>query len=91
MTNLILSGCFDKIEKIKSAKERFALLETFIKDVCNEELPDDVKDTNNNWKDYFWILKQKELTGFGYLDFEKIYQSYVLPKTDIGNKCQYDS
>ena len=89
MTNLILSGCFDKIEKIKSAKERFALLETFIKDVCNEELPDDVKDTNNNWKDYFWILKQKELTGFGYLDFEKIYQSYVLPKTDIGNKCQY--
>lgn len=84
VTNLILAGCFDQIEKIKNPKDRITLLTYFIKDVCGDDLPDDIKDTNNNWKDFFWILKQKDLTGFGYLNFQNIYNSYIAP--NIGHE-----
>lgn len=71
--NLILSGCFDKIEKIENPASRINLLKRFTDGV----LPEDFKDTSVNWKDYFWILKQKELTGFGYLEFDKIYKNNI--------------
>lgn len=78
--NLILSGCFDKIEKINSPSARFTLLKRYICDILSEDLPEDIADSDNNWKDHVWILKQKELTGFGYLEFERIYNSYIQPK-----------
>lgn len=73
VTNLILSGCFDKIEKIFTPAKRLGLLSKFLGD----DIPEEFKDSNVNWKDYYWILKQKELTGFGYLEFDKIYKSNI--------------
>ncbi len=75
VTNLILSGCFDKVEKIKKSSQRLILVKKFLCDLLRRELPEDLSDVENNWKDYYWTLKQKELTGFGYLEFEKIYKS----------------
>ncbi len=85
VTNLILSGCFDIVEKIKRPSERINLLNKFL----NNVLPEDFSDTSVNWKDYFWILKQKELTGFGYLEFDKIYHSNILPKLTNPSKLRY--
>lgn len=88
VTNLILSGCFDNIEKIKSPSQRLTLLKRFVCDICNEQLPEEFANSSDNWKDYLWILKQKELTGFGYLDFDKIYKSNILSKIE-SNKVRY--
>ena len=88
VTNLILSGCFDKIEKIKSPSQRLSLLKKFLCTLLRRELPEDIADSSNNWKDYFWVLKQKEITGFGYLQFNKIYNSYIEPKIN-SSKIKY--
>lgn len=71
--NLILSGCFDKVEKIEKPSDRMKLLSKFL----NGVIPEEFADSTINWKDYFWILKQKELTGFGYLEFDKIYKASI--------------
>jgi DNA polymerase-3 subunit alpha len=69
--NLILAGAFDKIEKI-STNERSKLLERFTT-FTGSTLPEDLQETNTKkWKEYQWVLKQKELTGFGYINYSKI-------------------
>lgn len=85
VVNLILSGCFDKVEKILTPAARITLLKKFLDGV----LPEEFQDTSVNWKDYFWILKQKELTGFGYLEFDKIYKSTIFPKLNNNSKLRF--
>jgi DNA polymerase-3 subunit alpha len=84
VSNLILAGCFDGMEKIESPSKRITLLKRYLCDIVGDDLPEEFADTSNNWKDYFWILKQKELTGFGYLEFDKIYKNHIYSK--IKNK-----
>ncbi len=81
--NLILAGCFDKIEKIESPVKRYELLNNYVSKILGEKLEDDLYKSDNIWKEYLWILKQKELTGYGYLDFKHIYNSYFLK--DVSN------
>lgn len=85
ITNLILAGCFDKIEKIPNPSARIVLLKKFLDGV----LPEGFEDTSLLWRDYFWILKQKELTGFGYLDFDKIYKTSIFPKLSNSSKLRF--
>lgn len=85
VVNLILSGCFDKIEKISAPAARITLLNKFLDNI----LPEEFQDSSIIWKDYFWILKQKELTGFGYLEFDKIYKSTIFPKLKNNTKIQF--
>lgn len=72
--NLILSGCFDKVEKLKHPTDRIYIIQKF-ENILNEEVLRELGNSELFSKEYFWILKQKELTGFGYFDFEKIYNS----------------
>lgn len=76
--NLIMAGCFDIIENIKSPTERYALLKKFV-NIIGEDLPEELTDPSLISKEHFWILKQKELTGFGTFDFEKIYKTNFKP------------
>lgn len=83
VTNLILSGCFDKLEKIKTPEERYSLLHKYYQHILQDELPEEFRDTAMLWKDYFWILKQKELTGFGFFDFQKIWKANKPAETKL--------
>ncbi len=85
VTNLILAGCFDKIEKIKKPSDRLLLMKKYFS-IINKSVPELYLDTNHNWKDYFWVLEQKNITGFGYLDFEKIYNNYLYDKLNNSSK-----
>jgi DNA polymerase-3 subunit alpha len=72
IVNLILSGAFDKIENI-NPEERFLLIKKFFT-FTSQTIPEDLQQIET-WKDYQYTLKQKELSGYGYVDFKKIVKS----------------
>jgi len=69
LTNLVLTGCFDKIENIttNNINQRILLLSNFLDDAGIQEY---VK-TNSLISNIDFILKQKELCGYGYIDFNR--------------------
>lgn len=72
--NLILSGCFDQLENTKNPSDRLQTMQKF-NNFTNDDMPEQMRDPSMLVKDYFWVLKQKELTGFGYFDFGAIYKA----------------
>jgi DNA polymerase-3 subunit alpha len=69
ITNLILAGAFDKVEKITPEKRGLVIKKYY--NFANLDLSEELIEAEK-WKPYQWVLKQKELTGFGYIDFQKI-------------------
>jgi DNA polymerase-3 subunit alpha len=72
LTALILSGAFDEIEMLSSPKKRRDLLERHL--IRNNEVLPDKYNTPEAGKDYFWIIIQKALTGYGEINY---YQMLV--------------
>lgn len=76
--NLIMAGAFDGIENVGSVTERFGLLlkasELLKFKLKEEQFPPDMLA-----KHYFWELRQMKLTGFGNIDFRRIYDNYDKP------------
>lgn len=72
--HLILAGCFDKIENVKSLPERYRVL-----DVAAKELGFDLKEedfpTDMIGKHYFWSMLQIEVSGIGSIDYRRIYDN----------------
>lgn len=66
--NLILSGCFDEVEKIKILRDRKKLLITY----C-QLLKVDLDVEYNRSDDCFWYLKQREISGSGVFDFRSLF------------------
>lgn len=72
--NLILAGCFDKLEAIESITERYVLLQQaaqmlgFI--LTEEDFPAAIID-----KHYFWSMQQVALSGIGSIDYRRIYDN----------------
>jgi DNA polymerase-3 subunit alpha len=70
--SLIIAGAFDEIGgedglEINEKKDRAKILKRH-SEIMDVDLPDllNEKESNSNW---FWSVKQKELTGFGFIDF----------------------
>lgn len=76
VVNLILAGAFDEIENIKEVTERWRLIEGFML-LREEKMTEDLLEIKS-YKDYEYIIKQKELTGFGYINFEKLVSTSSL-------------
>jgi DNA polymerase III alpha subunit len=72
ITHLILAGALDEVEDIRRNTERLALL-IYHFSKYKEQLPEDFQDEELLSKTYFWTLKQRDLTGFGNID----YKSYL--------------
>jgi len=70
LMNLILSGCFDELEYINKPSERISLVLKHL-DRFEEDIPEEFQ-TEDIYKDYFWIFKQKELTGYGDVDYKQM-------------------
>lgn len=74
--NLILCGAFDQIYELDSSQpeKRYELVKRFC-ELTESDIPEEFTDEKTNWKSYFYTLKQKQLCGLGYIDFQKIHQS----------------
>ena len=78
--SFIISGAFDSIGgeddcQINSPKERKKILKKYC-EIINSEVPEICNNENSN-QDWFWILEQKKLTGFGELDFKSLIQTKI--------------
>ncbi len=74
ITNFILAGAFDEIEKIHEAKDRMRLLK-FYYDKIKEDIPEDIRMNKDVNKNFFWILLQKQTCGLGNINFEGMFRS----------------
>jgi len=70
VSHLIISGAFDRVEGIVKVEDRYQLLENYYK-LENEKIKEEYLEMGS-WTESSWIMKQKELTGFGLFNFSKI-------------------
>lgn len=81
LTNLIISGCFDRIEKINQPWERSGiLLQAYeIRGISVEDCQYlNCKNVDKNWQ---WKIWEKELTGNGEIDYK-----FLLEETKLSDK-----
>lgn len=85
--NLILAGCFDKIENAQSVVERYAILEKAANllgfEITEKDIPSDLRD-----KHYFWSQQQIAISGIGAIDYKRIYDNSEA-KTKIKGKAAW--
>lgn len=76
VTNLILAGCFDKLENIKDIRDRKTLLVKYYQSI-RQEIPNEfiAQDSNKEW---YWYLQQKLVSGSGFFDYKKLYSQIKL-------------
>lgn len=78
-TNLILSGAMDEMCQITRVQERYKVIKELFrltkkeKSFKEEDYPKEII-----LKEYFWTIRQKELTGLGEIDFKRIIDSTPL-------------
>lgn len=72
--NLILAGCFDKVEHAQSVVERFAILQKAAEhlgfEIQEKDIPTDLRG-----KHYFWSQQQIAISGIGAIDYKRIYDN----------------
>lgn len=68
---LIISGAFDEIESISDVKARKLILNQFYKLAKIDPEEDGFLEDINHINDWWWLLKQKELTGLGDFNYSK--------------------
>lgn len=74
--NLILVGAFDEIEHVWMITDRGRLINS-LKDLYKKKKEEE-KVVYETWKSWEWEIKQKELCGMGYIDFEAIFKNSKL-------------
>ncbi len=87
--NLILAGCFDKVENALSVVERYAIVEkaaeTLGFEIKQKDFPDDLRG-----KHYFWSQQQIKVSGLGAIDYKRIYDNSEI-KEQIKGRASYTS
>lgn len=94
VTSLIISGAFDQIGgeydcPIESAVERSEVLKRYCA-IIKAEVPEEYRGENSS-HEWFWIMKQKEMTGFGDIDFRALIKKKSLGKTFLENYLSSDA
>jgi DNA polymerase-3 subunit alpha len=81
--NMILAGCFDRIENVRAVTERYAVLERAAKELgfslSDKDFPAEMRD-----KHYFWSQQQIAVSGIGSIDYRRIFDSSEARQTVRG-------
>lgn len=75
---LIMAGAFDLVEDIRNPRQRLDIVKQYL-ERRSEPLPDEFTSPDvhtNAW----WVFKQRELTGYGEVDYERMMNEYGLGK-----------
>ena len=85
--NLILAGCFDKVEHAESVVERYAIIEKAAEhlgfEIKEKDFPVDMIG-----KHYFWSQQQIVVSGIGAIDYKRIYDNSEA-KAQLKGKASY--
>jgi DNA polymerase-3 subunit alpha len=74
IVNMILSGCFDRVEGLKSEQDRLLLIKVYYTEIRGEGIQDDKFPAEELDKKYWWIKRQIELCGLGVINYKSIYK-----------------
>ena len=72
--NLILAGCFDKINNISAVVERYSILDKAATELGFKISAEDYPDHLIN-QHYFWSMQQIEVCGIGQIDYKRIFDN----------------
>lgn len=85
--NLILAGCFDKVEHAGSVIERYAIIEKAAEqlgfEIKEKDIPIDMRG-----KHYFWSQQQVKVSGIGSVDYKRIYDNSAI-KPQLKGRVSY--
>lgn len=85
--NLILAGCFDKVEHADSVVERYAIIEKAAEqlgfEIKEKDIPVDMRG-----KHYFWSQQQVKVSGIGSVDYKRIYDNSAI-KPQLKGRVSY--
>lgn len=85
--NLILAGCFDKVEHADSVVERYAIIEKAAEqlgfEIKEKDIPIDMRS-----KHYFWSQQQVKVSGIGSVDYKRIYDNSAI-KPQLKGRVSY--
>lgn len=85
--NLILAGCFDKVENALSVVERYAIIEKAAEalgfEIKQKDFPEEMRS-----KHYFWSQQQIKVSGLGAIDYKRIYDNSTI-KDQIKGRASY--
>ena len=72
--NMILAGCFDRIENVQAVTERHAVLKRAAQELgfelSEKDFPESLRDRH-----YFWSRLQIEVSGIGSIDYRRIFDN----------------
>lgn len=85
--HLILSGCFDKVENIRSINERYLILEKAGRELGLAANANDYY-RQFSGRDHFWSIQQINISGIGQIDYRRIYDNSTA-KEKTGGKVSY--
>lgn len=75
---LIMAGAFDLVEDVRNPRQRLDIIKQYL-ERRGESLSDEFTSPDvhtNAW----WVFKQRELTGYGEVDYERMMNEYGLGK-----------
>ena len=74
LKHMILSGCFDQIEKVQSVTERYGIMKRAALKLGFELKPSDAPEELRD-KHYFWSQQQISVSGIGSIDYRRIFSN----------------
>ena len=72
--NMILAGCFDRVEKVRAVTERHAVLERAAREL-GFALPEKDFPAETRHRHYFWSQQQIAVSGIGSIDYRRIFDN----------------
>lgn len=87
--NIILAGCFDKLEKVGSATERYGILKRAARELgfvlSEADFPSELIDRH-----YFWSIQQITVSGIGSIDYRRIFDNSPV-REKVKGRASYTS
>ena len=87
LKNMILAGCFDRVENVKSVTERYSILKRVAAalrlELTDSDAPAELRD-----KHYFWSQQQIAVSGIGMIDYRRIFDNSP-DRASVKGKASY--
>ncbi len=87
LKNMILAGCFDKVENVKSVIERYSILKRAAAalrlELTDSDAPAELRD-----KHYYWSQQQIAVSGIGMIDYRRIFDNSP-DRASVKGKASY--
>ena len=87
LKNMILAGCFDRVENVKSVTERYSILKRAAA-ALRLELTDSDAPAELRNKHYFWSQQQIAVSGIGMIDYRRIFDNSP-DRASVKGKASY--